>query len=213
MASDYPGSIDTFRPKSNLPGVVFDPAQEPTIFAEDFAALENDVIAVETTLGTNPQGSESDVAMRLAAIESAIAAMPSELDILAAAYPIGSYYINETNATNPGTLLGFGTWAAAAAGRVPAGKASSGTFGTAGATFGEETHLLTGAESGLKNHNHGLLGVNGASMGNGSTYPGLSDNTNRDTFSAIQDSSSIDASNAHNNIQPTIVVYIWKRTA
>ncbi len=28
---------------------------------------------------------------------------------LAAAYPVGSIYINATNSTNPGTLLGFGT--------------------------------------------------------------------------------------------------------
>lgn len=27
-------------------------------------------------------------------------------------YPVGSYYINETDSTNPGTLLGFGTWSA-----------------------------------------------------------------------------------------------------
>lgn len=25
-------------------------------------------------------------------------------------FPVGSYYMNETNSTNPGTLLGFGTW-------------------------------------------------------------------------------------------------------
>ena len=34
------------------------------------------------------------------------------------AYPVGSIYINATNATNPGTLLGFGTWVAFATGRL-----------------------------------------------------------------------------------------------
>lgn len=36
-------------------------------------------------------------------------------------YPIGSIYTNATDNTNPGTLLGFGTWSAFAAGRVPLG--------------------------------------------------------------------------------------------
>ena len=40
---------------------------------------------------------------------------------LSALYPVGSIYMNATNATNPATLLGFGTWAAFGAGRVPVG--------------------------------------------------------------------------------------------
>ena len=51
-------------------------------------------------------------------------------------YPVGSIYINATVATNPATLLGVGTWVAYGEGRVPVGKASSGTFNTLGATGG-----------------------------------------------------------------------------
>ena len=40
---------------------------------------------------------------------------------LQAIYPVGSIYTNATNSTNPGTLLGFGTWTAFGAGRVPVG--------------------------------------------------------------------------------------------
>jgi hypothetical protein len=36
-------------------------------------------------------------------------------------FPVGSIYTNATNATNPGTLLGFGTWTAFGAGRVAVG--------------------------------------------------------------------------------------------
>ena len=36
----------------------------------------------------------------------------STLTILALAYPVGSLYMNRTVATNPATLLGFGTWTA-----------------------------------------------------------------------------------------------------
>ena len=35
---------------------------------------------------------------------------------LQAVYPVGSIYINAASSTNPGTLLGFGTWAALGAG-------------------------------------------------------------------------------------------------
>ena len=44
---------------------------------------------------------------------------------LQAVYPVGSVYINASVATNPGTLLGFGTWVAFGAGRVPVGIDSS----------------------------------------------------------------------------------------
>ena len=40
---------------------------------------------------------------------------------LQAVYPVGSIYINAASSTNPGTLLGFGTWAAFGAGRVIVG--------------------------------------------------------------------------------------------
>ena len=43
-------------------------------------------------------------------------------------YPVGSIYFNMAVSTNPGTLLGFGTWAAYAEGRVLVGFQSSGTF-------------------------------------------------------------------------------------
>lgn len=44
----------------------------------------------------------------------------SLVTILAAAYPVGSLYFS-TNGVNPASALGFGTWAAFGAGRVPVG--------------------------------------------------------------------------------------------
>jgi hypothetical protein len=69
MASNYPGSIDSFRAKQNRAGVSYDPNKQTVHYAEDMQAVEEDVIAIETTLGTNPQGPEDDVAARLARIE------------------------------------------------------------------------------------------------------------------------------------------------
>ncbi|MCA9340449.1 MAG: hypothetical protein KDA17_06035, partial [Candidatus Saccharibacteria bacterium] len=74
----------------------------------------------------------------------------------AALYPVGCIYTNVTG-TNPGTELGFGTWAAFGAGRVPVGYDSGDTdFDTAEETGGSKTHTLTASPSGLPAHNHGV---------------------------------------------------------
>ena len=69
-------------------------------------------------------------------------------------YPVGSIYMNANVSTNPGTLLGFGTWTAYAAGRVPVGIAGSGTFDTLDKTGGAETDAHTLALSEIPSHNH-----------------------------------------------------------
>ena len=62
-------------------------------------------------------------------------------------YPVGSIYINASVSTNPGTLLGFGTWTAFGAGRVPVGiNDSDSDFNEAEETGGSKTHTLTEAE-------------------------------------------------------------------
>lgn len=127
-------------------------------------------------------------------------------DILKVIYPVGSIYMNASDSTNPGTLLGFGTWVAHGAGRVNVGVGTSDQAFAAGATGGASTHTLTTAE--MPAHNHPYSGVNGGSMGNGSSYPGLSDNTNR-----TPSTQNTGGGGAHNNLQPYVVVYMWKRTA
>src|SRR5690606_25642573 len=66
-------------------------------------------------------------------------------------YPVGSYYFNYSNSTNPSTLLGFGTWVQVR-GRVIVGQGqgtdvngTNQTF-TAGTTVGEYTHTLSASE-------------------------------------------------------------------
>ena len=54
---------------------------------------------------------------------------------LQAVYPVGSIYINASVATNPGTLLGFGTWAVFGAGKVMVGIAHSSSSHTPSGFF------------------------------------------------------------------------------
>ena len=72
-----------------------------------------------------------------------------------ALFPVGTIYTQAGVATNPATLLGVGTWVAYGEGRVPVGKAGSGTFDTLGATGGAETHTLTLSEIPSHNHSNG----------------------------------------------------------
>jgi len=82
---------------------------------------------------------------------------------LQALHPIGSIYINATNATNPGSLLGFGTWVAFGAGRVPVGFNASNplfdsaeeTGGSADAIVVSHTHSFSATSSGQSaTHTH-----------------------------------------------------------
>jgi hypothetical protein len=124
-------------------------------------------------------------------------------------YPIGSIYTNATDGTNPGTLLGFGTWTAFGAGRVPVGIDSSDPdFDAAEETGGVKEVTLTAAQSGLPSHSHTLLG--GSFDGSSGAEPG---NSRASDLGQTGTTGGTNASSAHTNLQPYIVVYMWKRTA
>ena len=131
-------------------------------------------------------------------------------------YPVGSVYVNAEVATNPATLLGVGTWEAYAEGRVPVGKASSGTFDTLNATGGAETdsHTLTLSE--IPSHNHSNGSYDRLLLQNGETtvasVDGSAGEPNLGSSGAIQAAGG-GAAHTHDILQPYIVVYMWKRTA
>ena len=160
------------------------------------------------TAATAAAGTNTNQVATTAFVNAALTAAT----INALVYPVGSIYMNANVATNPATLLGFGTWAAYAEGRVPVGKASSGTFDTLNATGGAETHTLSLSEIPSHNHANGSYQYLMRSDGNATIADtdSTSGEPNLVSQGAIQ---AAGGGGAHNNLQPYIVVYMWKRTA
>lgn len=139
----------------------------------------------------------------------------STAGLLDAIYPIGSIYMS-VNFTNPGFIFG-GTWVAWGSGRVPVGvNANDSSFDTVEKTGGKKTHKLSLNE--LPSHNHkenqGLVsyldpptGSHNMTVDLGHGYFG----SYAYGKSLYTDGSGGNA--AHNNLQPYITCYMWKRTA
>ena len=136
---------------------------------------------------------------------------------LDAVYPVGSIYMS-VKSTNPGTLFG-GTWVAIAQGRCLVGvNTSDNDFKTPEKTGGEKTVVLKASQ--LPNHNHlfynGMNGYVNPTVDRGhSTTWGASFSDNGDYKIAPADGQRMDGTTgqAHNNLQPYLCVYIFKRTA
>jgi len=58
----YPSSIYGPRTKENKPGVEYDESKSTVGYAEDITKLDDEVVAIETELGTSPSGDWSDIA-------------------------------------------------------------------------------------------------------------------------------------------------------
>ena len=182
---------------------------------------------------TASAGNNSTQLATTAYIDSAITA------VKAALFPVGAIYTAIVS-TNPGTLLGFGTWTAFGAGRVPVGfdagnalfDTAEETGGSADATLPSHTHTGTTASSGSAtgsinsdrtgdfgnfNSGSGVFSVSGF-LGNrsqGATGTGSYANADLSipahTHTITTDSAGSSGTNA--NYQPYITVYMWKRTA
>ena len=162
-----------------------------------------------TVATTQTAGNNTTAISTTAFVQAAIALL----------YPVGSVYINATSSTNAGTLLGFGTWTAFGAGRVPVGFDSTNalfdsaeeTGGSANAITVTHTHTVTDP---THFHAQGGTALNIASgnyVPGGTTIPYASTNTAAASTGISIDSAGSSGTNA--NYQPYITVYMWKRTA
>lgn len=146
-------------------------------------------------------------------------------------YPVGSIYLS-TNSANPSTYIG-GEWESYGEGRTIVG-AGTGTdsnnnqkiFGI-GETGGEYTHTLTIAE--MPKHKHEFMNNFGDNSGEtysqiharkaNTQYEGLVSGAihvvatySREQAYATASIAENGGNAAHNNLQPYIVTYMWKRT-
>jgi len=172
-----------------------------------------------------------------AAVTAATAAIKTAL------FPVGAIYTAIVS-TNPGTLLGFGTWTAFGTGRVMVGiDTSDAGLATAEQTGGSKdaitvthTHTATSVVTDA-GHSHGLMGADdtgitrGLSESTSRNVQGGDSTTNRGYkttaptggenlvqtqttgVTVATTNASTGSSGTNANMQPYIVVYMWKRTA
>lgn len=182
---------------------------------------------LEVTTGGQLQVKDDD--LDFAKLSDDAALTSGRFGIMNIVYPVGTIYQSTTQSSTPDALFfggtGLTTWAAVGEGRVLVGKASSGTFGSAGATGGAETITLTKEQSGLPSHFH-EVGSTGSE--NNEPFSAQSTKARRNhedaghtssvTNNMTQDGETkvhagADAASSHSNLQPYEVVYMWKRTA
>jgi len=169
-----------------------------------------------TVAVTQANGSNTTTIATTAFVQAAIALL----------YPVGSIYTNASVSTNPGTLLGFGTWTAFGAGRVMVGfDAGNALFDTAEETGGSadaitvsHTHCATSTDSGHTHEQDGSIGSTFQyAAGGGNAGIGIPSQTNvnvsTSTANITTTITSTGSSGTNANYQPYITVYMWKRTA
>jgi hypothetical protein len=154
--------------------------------------------------------------------------------ILGSVYPVGSI-LHTTTATNPATSLGFtSTWTRIAEGRtlIGEGTGSGLTARTAAAEVGQEDAVVVAHQhDAVADHGHPFritpTTESSASINTTGGFPLKSSGTNYAAFTGtptITAGQQIGGGGAHQhasegvsgtdkNMQPSLVVYIWERTA
>lgn len=122
-------------------------------------------------------------------------------------YPVGAIYMSVVS-TSPATLFG-GTWSAWGTGRVPVGiDTGDANFNTIEETGGASTVTLDSTM--IPSHTHVI-----SSQGYGTGTAGdalLFSNVNTKVADYLKNANT-GGGLAHNNLQPYITCYMWKRTA
>lgn len=208
--ADFPDTIPTFRTNVNLPQEAYDAGKQTTIYAEDFNTIRAEVVAITEAIGV-------------------------QLENL---YPIGCIIEFGDATTTPETRGMLGTWARHCEGYAHVGYKSGDTeFGTVNGTVGAKTHTLITAEmpshthtqdahthtQNAHNHSQFNYNVSGTASGwsrvptAGASGDGFNNMGTVNTTATNQNTTATNQNTggggAHNNIQPSVVVVCWIRTA
>jgi hypothetical protein len=130
--------------------------------------------------------------------------------VIDALYAVGDLKFTATN-VNPGTRFAGTTWAAWGSGRGLIGYDAGQTeFDTAEKTGGAKTHALQTSE--MPAHTH-VITSQTATTGAATSYEHGTLDTSSAEAEATEVTGSTGGGGAHNNLQPYIVGFMWKRTA
>jgi len=209
---------------------------------DEFSAIQTAIATKANTLSPTltgtplaPTAASGTSTTQIATTAYVAAAIASEIaSAKDALLPVGSIYTQAGVATNPATLLGFGTWEEYGAGKAIIGVDASNTlFDTLGETGGvaditisgtTDSHTLTLAQIPAHDHNNtGTYDTGGGALnylpnagnpnfswgggGLGGRYGVEPNGGGQGHTHGI----TFDGTNA--NYQPYITVYMWKRTS
>lgn len=179
-------------------------------FHTEFSAVET---AVNTKADVNGSASEAFSATTANAgtntTQVATTAFVTAAIAANVVYPVGSIFTTTTAYANSAAVvaaIGGTTWTAFGAGKVLVGvDGSDSDFNTVEETGGAKTHTLTISE--MPAHTHGYQ------KHTGNSALSIHDIAHTVNSYANTQTTSTGGGAAHNNLQPYITVYMWKRTA
>lgn len=124
-------------------------------------------------------------------------------------YPVGTIYETTSSDLDTTTKMNEhfgGTWEVYGAGRVLVAKSADTEFDTIGETGGAKTHTLQTTE--IPNHAHNIRFESIQLTTGGTWRPSINASAG-----GMQATTNTGGGEAHNNLQPYIVVYRYRRTA
>jgi hypothetical protein len=197
------------------------------VIGTDVAPVESPALTGTPTGPTASFGTDTTQLATTAFVQAALQAV----------YPVGSIYIS-TSATNPATTFGFGTWTAFGAGRAIVGQdTGDSSFNTLEETGGSKdaivvSHTHTASTNSTGDHDHASpapldcisnkypFGSTTSPSGVVSNFCDTSSTTSTKALTANAGAhshtvtvTSAGSSGTNANLQPYIVVKMWKRTA
>lgn len=157
--------------------------------------------------------SEGNLTVKTLTVEESVGGNIDYNEILNLVYPIGSIYMS-VNASDPGTIFG-GTWVNFATGKTLVGvDTEQSEFNEVEKTGGEKAHKLTVQE--MPEHNHNIIIKADwnykVGVGTGGTFMNAQSNYGwNGSLPFVTENSG--NNQPHNNLQPYITCYIWKRVS
>ena len=176
-------------------------------FNTEFSAVET---AVNTKADINGDASEAFSATTASVGTNTTQVATTAFVQAQYAYPVGSIFTTTVAYANSAAVvaaIGGTTWTAFGAGKVLVGVDASDTdFDTVEETGGAKTHTLTISEMPAHTHSYDKQIATTDALSIHDTVRTTGGNTSSTT-------GSTGGGTAHNNLQPYITVYMWKRTA